>query len=224
MLGAPRSSGGERCFVRTRRLTVPAAALLAAAVPAAPAPAAERARSVPARRRPHVARPRGGRRDRRRDRRGGPRDPCVVTATASRGPLAHHAAATARTPAAGAAAATERRRLAKALPGGRSAYHDYAEMVAEINRPSPTTRRSSRSSASARRTRAATSGPSRSPTTSAPTRTSPRCCSTHHQHAREHLTVEMALYLLNHAHRRATAPTPGSPTWSTAARSGSSRT
>ena len=37
---------------------------------------------------------------------------------------------------------------------------------------------------------------------------------THHQHAREHLTVEMALYLLQAAHRRLRRRHAGSPTWS----------
>ena len=65
------------------------------------------------------------------------------------------------------------------FPAKDSGYHNYAEMVAAIQtRPSPTTRPSSSRSRSARATRAATSGRPRSPTTSRPTRTSPRSCST----------------------------------------------
>ena len=45
-----------------------------------------------------------------------------------------------------------------------------------------------------------------------------------HQHAREHLTVEMALYLLHPVHRQLRHGHRGSPTWSTAASSGSCRT
>ncbi len=40
----------------------------------------------------------------------------------------------------------------------------------------------------------------------------PEVLFTHHQHAREHLTVEMALYLLREL-ARATAPTAASRTW-----------
>ena len=51
----------------------------------------------------------------------------------------------------------------------------------------------------------------------------PEVLFTANQHAREHLTVEMALYILTRAHVEATAATRGSRTSSTAARSGSSR-
>ena len=65
------------------------------------------------------------------------------------------------------------------FPAKDSRYHSYAEMVhgppGHPDRPSGHRRRSSRS---ARATRAATCGPSRSPTTSRPTSRSPRSCST----------------------------------------------
>jgi hypothetical protein len=44
-----------------------------------------------------------------------------------------------------------------------------------------------------------------------------------HQHAREHLTVEMALYIM-HLLVEGYGSDTRSPTWSTAASSGSSRT
>ena len=51
----------------------------------------------------------------------------------------------------------------------------------------------------------------------------PEVLFTAHQHAREHLTVEMALVPARTGSPTATRPTPGSPASSTAARSGSSR-
>ena len=65
------------------------------------------------------------------------------------------------------------RRRGRRFPAKDARYHTYAEMVAELDRRSPTTDRSSGGSRSARATSSGTSGPPRFRTTSRPTRTSP---------------------------------------------------
>ena len=118
-----------------------------------------------------------------------------------------------------------RRRLgALAFPPADSNYHDYAEMIAEVNQVVAD------HPAIARKISIGTSYEGRDlmavkiSDNVGTDEDEPEVLFNAHQHAREHLTVEMALYLLQPAHRRATAPTRGSPTSSTPARSGSSPT
>jgi hypothetical protein len=63
------------------------------------------------------------------------------------------------------------------FPPADSRYHNFAEMTSEINTIVSGHSNIARQSVTARRTRGATSSPSRSATTSPPTRTSRRCCS-----------------------------------------------
>jgi hypothetical protein len=83
------------------------------------------------------------------------------------------------------------------FPPADSNYHNYAEMVANINRavtdhPTLVTRRVIGNSYQGREILALKI--SDNPTAD---EDEPEVLFTHHQHAREHLTVEMALYLLN---------------------------
>ena len=84
------------------------------------------------------------------------------------------------------------------FPPADSAYHNYAEMAAEVGRHGGRdTRASSRASASASRTRAATIWAVKISDNVATDENEPEVLFTANQHAREHLTVEMALYILN---------------------------
>jgi hypothetical protein len=176
-----------------RRLTVPAAALLAAAVTAAPAPAAERARTYQL----------DGVRtaiDRAAVAASGAAvvevDHAFVVVTAtrreirfltSRGYRAHRLK---QTPRRGT------RRL-KNFPTADSAYHNYAEMNAEIDavraaHPSIVSVQNIGTSYEGRAIRAIKISDN-----VGTDENEPEVLFTAHQHAREHLTVEMALYLLH---------------------------
>jgi carboxypeptidase T len=176
-----------------RRLTVPAAVLLAAAVTAAPAPAAEHARTYQL----------DGVRtaiDRAAVAASGAaivevdHADVVVTATrreirflTSRGYRAHGLRPAPRRGA---------RRL-KNFPTADSGYHNYAEMNADIDSvaaafPSLVSVRSIGTSYEGRAIRAIKISDNAGTDES-----EPEVLFTAHQHAREHLTVEMALYLLH---------------------------
>ena len=88
--------------------------------------------------------------------------------------------------------------MTMAFPPADSNYHDYAEMIAELNQvvaDHPTI--AQQADASAPRTRAATCRLIKISDNVATDENEPEILFNAHQHAREHLTVEMALYLLN---------------------------
>ena len=125
-----------------------------------------------------------------------------------------------RSAVAGATAATRR----GGLPGGRQRLPLLRGGGGrDAARPSPTTRRSSGASRSARATRDATIWALKVSDNVAVDEAEPEVLFDAGQHAREHLTVEMALYILGeltrHVRHRRAHPQPPS----TAARSGSSR-
>ena len=113
---------------------------------------------------------------------------------------------------------------AAAFPPADSNYHDYAEMAAEMARSGRRrTRRSSRARQHrARRSRGGRSGPLKVSDNVGTDENEPEVLFTANQHAREHLTVEMALYILKQLTDSRDRPAR-SRTSSTAARSGSSR-
>ena len=84
-----------------------------------------------------------------------------------------------------------------AFPPADAGYHDYAEMVADLQQAASNHSNLLAVQHRYDRTRAARSGRARSRTTSDVDEDEPEVLFTHHQHAREHLTVEMALYTLH---------------------------
>ena len=204
-----------------RRLTVPAAALLVAAVAAAPAPAAERARTYQLDGVRTVI-------DRAAVAASGAaivevdHADVVVTATrreirflTRRGYRAHRLRPAPRRGA---------RRL-KNFPTADSAYHNYAEMNAEIDQRRG---RLSRRIVSVRSIGTSYEGRDiraiKISDNVGTDESEPEVLFTAHQHAREHLTVEMALYLLHLLTDGYATDSARSRTSSTPARSGSSRT
>jgi hypothetical protein len=176
-----------------RRLTVPAAALLVAAVTAAPAPAAERARTYQL----------DGVRtaiDRAAVAASGAAvvevDHAFVVVTATRREIRF---LTTRGYRAHRLLPPPRRgsRRLHAFPDADSAYHDYGEMNAEIDQvvsahPGTVSVRTIGTSYEGRAIRAIKISDN-----VATDEDEPEVLFTAHQHAREHLTVEMALYLLH---------------------------
>jgi carboxypeptidase T len=176
-----------------RRLTVPAAALLVASVTAAPAPAAERARTYQL----------DGVRttiDRAAVAASGAAivevDHAFVVVTATRREIRFLTTRGYRAHRLLPAPRRGSRRLQN-FPTADSAYHNYAEMNAEINSvvaafPSIANVRDIGTSYEGRAIRAIKISDNVGTDES-----EPEVLFTAHQHAREHLTVEMALYLLH---------------------------
>jgi hypothetical protein len=176
-----------------RRLTVPAAALLVAAVTAAPAPAAERARTYQV----------DGVRtaiDRAAVAASGAAivevDHAFVVVTATRREIRFLTSRGYRAHRLLPAPRRGTRRL-KNFPSADSSYHNYAEMTADINavaaaHPSIVTVASVGNSFEGRAIPLIKISDN-----VATDESEPEVLFTAHQHAREHLTVEMALYLLH---------------------------
>ena len=83
------------------------------------------------------------------------------------------------------------------FPSADSGYHNYAEMIAEVNRSSPTTRRSPRKQQHRHRYEGRDMLGVKISDNVGTDENEPEVLFDAHQHAREHLTVEMALYLLH---------------------------
>ncbi len=109
----------------------------------------------------------------------------------------------------------------KVFPAADSNYHDYAEMVAELQQaafdhPAIFSLFSLGLSYEGR-----TIWAGKISDNVGVDEDEPEVLFTHHQHAREHLTVEQGALYAPHAHRRVRHRLRRSPAWSTAARSGS---